>query len=164
MHFHDADDGPFLRPESGQRRWPLVPGSGGRPVPDLRRIPRERWRDALRDASPVARRQAAATVSVPEDVAPVLAMIGELDAEGPTVGAPDPSGATERLAYPAALPVPTRPRPGRAAPRQVTFRLGDVAYADLARAADLVEVTPTTLARLLTVRGVRGMLAEERGG
>lgn len=157
-----AEDGelePWGRPgaEDGERDETGMPIRGhhyGEPAPDLRRIPRERWRSALAPLSGRARRVAAATVSGPDDVLDVMQLIGELMLE-------DPLAPRERP-----VPVPRTPRagppPARGASRQVSFRLGAHEHAQLVRAAGLFALRPAVLARLLTVRGVERALYEER--
>lgn len=164
MGHEDIEQGPLLRPGAAASPWPLVPGSGGRPVPDLRRIPRSRWEDALRVTHPIARRQAASSVAELRDVGYVLAMAARLELEDAERDAHIADRASERIAHPMALPAPTRPEIRRTAMKQVSFRLTADAYADLARAARIIDSSPGTLARLLTVRGARGLLLESEPG
>lgn len=154
----EAEPRPEPDPEAHPDRWPLVEGSGSDPVPDLAQVPRDRWLDTLRSASPRARRVAANTVALP-DVPVVMQLCGRLEVEDP--GQPI-AGAelSARIAWPTPLPSPTVPLERRRN-RAVTFRLSPMGYDDLARAAELIDAAPTTLARLLVVRGVRGLLRED---
>jgi hypothetical protein len=65
-------------------------------------------------------------------------------------------------ALPPAVPGGATLAPGPA--RQVGFRLGPDDYERLQRAARLYAMRPSTLARLLTVRGVNLALHEARRG
>ena len=142
--------------------WPVASWWGPNPVPDLSQIPRERWRDALRDTAPEARRVSQSRIE-PTDYAFFtgieMDLLGEDEAEHDRVG--------HNLAWPDALPVaqrlPRRPRRRTRPPgRQVNFRLEDRNFDALELAASELEMRPTALARLLTMRGLRGLERERR--
>lgn len=126
----------------------------GQPVPDLDKLPQERRLAALRPLTHRARRRAVASVSTPAEANVVLAMLGELMLEDDAtvaraVDAPPP-------------PMPAAALPTSAAGRQINFRLGPAEHARLREAAKLFAMRPTTLARILTIRGVDRALYEER--
>jgi hypothetical protein len=122
----------------------------GEPIPDLCRLPRERWREALRPLSPFTRGLAAAGVATSDDAYAALALVGELSVEGPDVP------LVPRMPARAAAPAP------RGASRQVNFRLGPEEHARLVRAARAYGMRPGAFARVLAVRGVDAALYEER--
>ncbi len=126
----------------------------GEPVPDLDRIPRERWREVL---IPLRHRtRQIAMAGTQKDFVAAAQLVGGLLIE---VG---DSGARARDAPPPGLPEGAPP--SRGASRQVNFRLGPDAHERLLEAARLFEMRPSALARLLTVRGVDRALYEERRG
>jgi hypothetical protein len=119
----------------------------GEPIPDLDRIPQERWRAVLAPLRPGTRQVAMSGTQ--SDVRAAAILVGELLADdGPGDAAPPgmPAGAPPR----------------RGARRQVSFRLGAEEHDRLAAAGRLFAMRPSTLARVLTMRGVDRALYEER--
>jgi hypothetical protein len=152
----DADEDDDLNEES----WPVyaeppqthdgMPIRGwhrGEPIPDLDRIPQARWREVL---APLRRgtRQVAMS-GTQRDFTAAAILVGELLADDPPIDATPPD-------MPAGVP------PRRGAGRQVNFRLGAEEHDRLATAARLFAMRPSTLARVLTMRGVDRALYEER--
>jgi hypothetical protein len=126
----------------------------GEPIPDLNALPQERWLEVLRPLSFWPRTHAVSRLRAIEDVDVALAIKGQLLVEDGRRSRSLDDGPPPRL--PAGAPPP------RGASRQINFRLGPAEHADLLKAARLFGMRPTTLARLLTVRGVNGALYEER--
>ncbi len=149
----DLDDGVhFALPEPPRTHdgMPIHGWDRGEPIPDLDRIPRERWREVLAPLRRSTRESARSRVQ--SDVVAASVVIGELwladgDARHRAVEAPPPG-------MPAGSP------PLRGAGRQVSFRLGAEEYERLVTAADLFAMRASTLARVLTVRGVDRALYE----
>ncbi len=133
---------------------PIAGYLGGEPIPHLGRLPRERWRASLEPLMHRTRRRAVSTVRSPEDASVALALVGELEL--------DDGAAVERAQSAPPPRLPAGALPATASSRQVNFRLGPREYARLERAAELFAARPTTLARMLTVRGVDRVLYEER--
>ena len=126
----------------------------GEPVPDLDALPRERWPDVLRPLRERTQRRAVGGLRSPEAVVAGQILVSELMLEG---------GAARTRAR--QVPPPRMPRgapPTKGSLRQVNFRLGPDEHARLREAARLFGMPPTTLARVLTVRGVNAALYEER--
>jgi hypothetical protein len=133
---------------------PITGYCGGEPIPDLDRLPQERWLEVLRPLSQRTRREAKHSVRTVAQAQAAGAVLGELIVED-----------AEVVAQAQQLPPPRMPAgapPARGAGRQVNFRLGPNEHARLREAARLFAMRPTTLARLLTVRGVDRALYEER--
>ena len=124
----------------------------GEPIPDLGRLPRERWREALRPLSGFTRRLSAGSAATPDDAQAALGLIGALMLADPPPGALPP---VTRMPARAAAPV-------RGSSRQVNFRLGPEEHARLAEAARAYGLRPGTFARVLTVRGVDAALYDAR--
>lgn len=127
----------------------------GEPVPDLGRLPQERWREVLRPLRPGTRQIARNTVATQAEVVAAGILIGELLIE-------DGSVRARGLSAPPRMPVADLPASGPR--RQVSFRLGAGEHARLVEAARLFGMRPAVLARALTVRGVDRALYEERRG
>lgn len=141
----------------GERGMPIVGhDEDGVPIPDLARIPKERWREALAPLPHPVRRRATRTVDY-ADISAALVAVAQLELE-------DAARMGRSLEVSPRLPVPDPgPRPTRPlTSRQVNLRLGPDSYDRLARAASLHGCRPTELARVLTMRGVSRMLAEQR--
>lgn len=139
--------------------WPICTWHGPHPVPDLNAVPRQRWEEALRDAHPQVRRMCVQHLP-PQEWAFATAIEIEIAGEARDVGA----AVARRLAWPDGLPTvqaPRRPRP-RPPGRQVNFRLDDRNSKALDVAAASLGMRPTALARLLTLRGLRGIERERR--
>ena len=137
---HSADDASPL-PYRGEHE--------GEPIPDLSRIPKDRWVDALRPSSPRVRRHAISTVTTFDDVAPACQAVAWLAFE-------DEQRRAEALRRSAPPPSPTGLAKARGRRmRQVNFRLTPAEYQDLRSVAFDYGVTATQLARMLTIRGVR---------
>lgn len=126
-------------------------GDGGEPIPDLSRMPEDRWLDALRPLSRNGRIRAQNTLS-PQKAGVVMALIGELLLEDGEVR------ARARAAPPPRMP--SGDPPPREARRQVNFRLGAGEHARLTEAARAYGMRPNVLARVLTVRGVERALRD----
>jgi hypothetical protein len=125
----------------------------GEPIPDLNALAQDRWLEVLRPLSHWPRAHAIARVRTAEQARVALAIKGQLWLED----GPPPS-----LADDAVPPMPAGAPPARGASRQINFRLGPDEHASLVEAARLFAMRPTTLARVLTVRGVSRALYEER--
>jgi hypothetical protein len=130
------------------------------PIPDLAQIPREHWLEVLRRTHPEAAEYAHFDLPGDQQLdARLVAAQAWLD--GPIT----PHVPAEAVAYPPSLPG-TGVEPSSAKrDRQVNFRLPPPVFAELERAAGLVHMRPTALARLLVTRGVTQILQEatERG-
>ncbi len=133
---------------------PIRGNYGGEPVPDLNRIPRERWREVLAPLSDPTRRQARAAVQSMEDVIAAGILLGELLIAD--------CGARARARDTAPPRMPAGSPPAKGAGRQVNFRLGPDEHARLLQAAKLFGMRPTALARAMTVRGVDRALYDAR--
>jgi hypothetical protein len=155
--FDDDDDddvAPIADPPRMHEGLPIREWHYGEPIPDLDRIPKERWREVLRPLRHATRQMARAYTQ--SDVITAGQLVGELwlaDAEATAraVDAPPPH-----------MPAGEPPPPVRRRGHQVNFRLGPDEHARLAEAAELFAMAPTTLARVLTVRGVNRALYEKR--
>ena len=126
---------------------------GGEPIPDLGRLPQERWRDVLRPLSRSTQLAAKSTVRTVADAQAAGILVGELLLE-------DATALARADEAPPRMPAGAPPPPGPS--RQVNYRLGPEEYARLLAAARLFAMRPTTLARVLTVRGVDSALCEAR--
>ena len=135
------DDAYFRSPDDGQL------------IPNLSRMPEERWLEALRPLNPYQRRRAANTVGMAK-IRTATALIGQLMLDD------DAARARAFATPPVALSSGDPPPKG--ARRQVNFRLGPGEHARLIEAARVFGMRPNVLARLLTVRGVDRALREAR--
>ena len=125
-------------------------------MPDLARIPRERWHDVLAPLTPSARDWAVKSQRSTELVVEAMQVAWEIkDLE---------RERRLQLRKAAARETPL-PAPGaRGAPRrsrQVNIRLYERDYRRLGRAAALLGATPTELARNFVVRGTARVLDED---
>lgn len=127
---------------------------GGEPIPDLGRLSQELWLEVLRPLSQRARREAKHSVRTVAEAQVADAIVGELIV--------DDAVALRRAEEAPPPRMPAGAPPARGAGRQVNFRLGPHEHALLREAARLFAMRPTTLARVLTVRGVDRALYEER--
>jgi hypothetical protein len=141
-------------PEPKNDEIPIRGWWGGHPIPDLAKIPRERWEEVLRQTHPSIREKASQT-------------LGELKlmTEANTIGwrildeeRARAKAARTVVAFPTPLPGATVPK--RTRYKQVNIRLPPARYEDLCEAATIIGMKPTALVRLLTIRGVTQMLAE----
>ena len=162
---HDEDD-TISDSDSAQRaagdldqRPPLmhdgIPITGyfrGEPIPDLNALPQEDWLEALRPLRPWTRKLATAQVRTAEQARQAGILRGQLILEDPIPR--DVEGALPRM--------PAGAAPPRGRGPQINFRLGRDEHERLLEAARLFGMRPTSLARLLTVRGVDRALYEER--
>jgi hypothetical protein len=126
----------------------------GEPVPDLNALPRDRWPEVLRPLRERTQRRAVGGLRSQEAVVAGHVLVSKLMLE---------DGAATHRAREA--PPPRMPRgapPTKGSLRQVNFRLGPDEHARLLDAARLFGMPPTTLARVLTVRGVDAALYEQR--
>lgn len=137
--------------------YPIHTIAWGHAVPDLAKVPEDRWFDVLLPLPRGAR--TAAVNSAPSDrIDKALAVAGRCLLEGDAR-----RDAVRRVA--ARPPVVPEPPPVRALLRgavQVNVRLRRSDHADLAAAADLLSMTPTALARMFMLGGARKVLAEGR--
>ena len=159
----DDDDDDVIEPDGGGAEAPLmhdgVPITGyyrGEPIPDLNALPQDRWLEALRPLSHWPRVHATAALRTAEQVQAGWAIKGQLLLEDGPVPRQRPIEGASRA-------IPRGAPPARGAGRQINFRLGPQEHARLVEAAGLFAMTPTALARILTVRGVARALPEERG-
>jgi len=132
---------------------PTTPRIGGRPIPDLTRIPERLWQEVLLPLTHAERRAAAfdialgarmhAAIALTESMPPgfSLAAARKSIKEGTTVPAPRP------------LEGPVRP--------QVNIRLDANHHERLLTAAELLGQKPTQLARMLVVNGVNRIFADQ---
>jgi hypothetical protein len=127
------------------------------PIPDLSRIPREHWLEVLRRTHPEAARYAHWDLPDSEQREATL-----VAAEAWLAGPIEERVPPEAVAYPPALPGARVPAPAGRRDRQVNFRLAPPEFAALERAARLVHMRPTALARLLVTRGVDQIVREAR--
>ena len=126
----------------------------GEPIPNLDRIPQERWREVLAPLRHATRQVARSHTQ--RDVVAASILVGDLWLE---------DGAARERAVSAPPPgMPAGALPARAIAHQVNFRLGAGEYERLVEAAELFAMRPTSLARVLTVRGVDRALHEARRG
>lgn len=113
-------------------------------LPDLNEIPRTEWREALAPLTDRQRRRAVLRVRDAEAQGEGMVLATELWLE-------EPPRRTD-------VPVPELPRAAavtaRDETRAVSFRLSHDEYARLSSLAKELSLRPTTLARLLVVRGV----------
>jgi hypothetical protein len=148
----DDDDGDEwavpVEPPQTHDGMPIRGWHYGEPIPDLDRIPQERWREVLAPLRRGTRRVAMSGTQ--RDFRSAAILVGELLAD---------DGRVDLGAPPA---MPTGAPPAREAGRQVNFRLGATEHDRLVAAARLFAMRPATLARVLTVRGVDRALYEER--
>ncbi|MEA2157495.1 MAG: hypothetical protein QOE11_3635 [Solirubrobacteraceae bacterium] len=163
MAQHDAPDQDALdqddfgqvagEPPLTHEGMPISGWHFGEPIPDLDRIPQERWREALAPLRRGTRQMARAHCQ--SDVQAAGILIGELMLED--------GEATWRAME---TPPPAMPRagapPSRRSAEQVNFRLTADEHQRLVTAARIYAMRPTALARLLTVRGVDRALHEHR--
>jgi hypothetical protein len=125
----------------------------GRLIPNLSRLPEERWLEALRPLNRSGRSRAANTVGM-DKIRDAIALIGQLALE-------DDAARVRAFAAPP-VQLPSGDPPPTGARRQVNFRLGPGEHARLIEAARVFGMRPNVLARLLTVRGVDRALREAR--
>lgn len=133
---------------------PITGYNRGEPIPDLRRLPQARWREALRPLSGFTRQLSVGSAATPAEAQSAFVLLGELMLEDRPASALPPA---PRVPGPAAAPA-------RGSSRQVNFRLGPEEHARLVEAARLYGLRPGAFARVLTVRGVDAALYEERRG
>ena len=152
-----SEDDRTDRADDQPRRHDGVPIRGyylGEPVPDLNALPRERWADVLRPLRERTRRYAVAGLRTQEAYVAGQILVSDLTLQ---------DGAARSRARQAAPPrMPGGAPPTKGSQRQVNFRLGPDEHARPRKAAELFGMPPTTLARVLTVRGVDAALYEER--
>ena len=140
-HDEGADDDMYFRsPDDGTL------------IPNLSRMPKERWLDALRPLNRIGRSRAVNTLSQ-DKVRHAMALTGQLIVED--------DAARPRFAAPP-VQLPSGDPPPMGARRQVNFRLGPGEHARLIEAARVYGMRPNVLARLLTVRGADRALREAR--
>ena len=123
-------------------------------LPDLNAMPRSEWRAALKPLTDMDRRCAVGRIRGQDAVTEGMALIGFLMLEDP---APIVDVPVPRLPAGAAV---TERRRTRGRTRVVSFRLSHHEYDRLAALAGELALRPTTLARLLAVRGVEATWRE----
>lgn len=133
---------------------PICGYCGGEPIPDLNALAHEQWLEVLRPLSPMTRIHATSCLRTPAEAQVGMEIRGQLWLEDATPGARADAAAPPRM--PAGAP------PARGASRQINFRVGPDEHARLVAASKLFAMRPTTLARVLTMRGVDRALYEER--
>ena len=146
---------------SFQIDFPIRSWFRGEPVPDLRKIDRARWREALTPLSHAARLEAARGAPKRRFLEPEDAMIlvTKMELE---------DGARHSALGRVAARPPTQPPPrvGEAGAvrttRQMNVRLSLRQFADLANAAALLGMKPTQLARQFILAGTGRVLYEHR--
>lgn len=149
----ESDDRAPRAPEMHEG-MPITGWYRGEPIPDLTALPQERWLEVLRPLSHWPRIHATAGLPTLEQSRAAAVIKGQLMLEDGAARARAHDGPPPRM--PSGVP------PARGASHQVNFRLGPAEHARLAQAAKLFAVPPTTLARMLTMRGVDRALYEER--
>lgn len=133
----------------------------GEPIPDLHRIPRERWEEVLRPLSDSTLFLVPSRNGGAGDLEGMLRIIGHIKLNRPSkrrtppLPGPPPAGRIdddelERMQ-----------RPG-ARSRQVNLRLGRDVHEQLCEIAGELGLRPTQLARLLVTNGLRRYAYEER--
>jgi hypothetical protein len=155
----DDVDAPGHGTSESTHRFPTLGGRTLHPVPDLRRIPREQWRAALKWAHSSVRYTAAQTAMAIdlESGARADRLAAEVNREEREMR----DRAAQAAAWPPPLPTPDTGRPtNRRRPLQVSFRLSPEEHGDLVRAADLLGLTHGRAARMVVVRCVRQVLRE----
>jgi hypothetical protein len=133
---------------------PISGYCGGEPIPDLNALPQERWLEVLRPLRPSTRSLATSRTHSPAAARVALEITGELIIEDATARAAAEEAPPPRM--------PLGDPPARGSSRQISFLLGPGEHARLVEAAELFALRPTTLARVLTVRGVDRALYEAR--
>jgi hypothetical protein len=126
----------------------------GHPIPDLARIPRERWEEVLRQTHPTVREHASRALDE-------LKLVAEANVIGWRIRDEElarAKAARKVVAFPAPLPGAVVPK--RTRYKQVNIRLPPARYEDLCEAASIIGMRPTALVRMLTIRGVTQILAE----
>lgn len=131
---------------------PITGYNRGEPIPDLGRLPQERWREVMRPLGAYTRQLARGSVRTQAEAIAAGILIGDLILQDRPVGV---------------LPPPSKPPdcpdpPSRGRSRQVSFRLGPDEHERLLEAARAYGMRPAVLARLLTVRGVNRALHDAR--
>jgi hypothetical protein len=124
------------------------------PVPDLRRIPRERWFEVLAPLEPEARHVAANTA--PGSAFEIWALLGKLELHDG-----QRNERLRRAERPRSLEAPTW-RPGPKRGRQVNIRLYGRDHAALVQALRWSALGPRSWRRTFVVRGARRVLYEQR--
>lgn len=159
----DVGGDDVIEPDGGGAEAPLMhdgmPITGyfqGEPIPDLNALSQDRWLEVLRPLSHWPRVHATAALRTAEQVHAAWEIKGRLLLE-------DGPAPRQRPIEAASRAIPRGAPPARGAGRQINFRLGPQEHARLVEAAGLFAMTPTALARILTVRGVDRALHEERG-
>jgi hypothetical protein len=135
--------------------FPIVPSHLREPVPDLNRLPERRWREVLTRVSPGTRRAAMAAVAG-DRVERARELVGWLDIEAPHArwSPPVPPRAPVARAR-------SGPRKNDSPWRQLNVRLREDDHRVLVRAAAVLGLRPTALARMLVIQGATRMLIEE---
>lgn len=131
--------------------FPVADHAWGLPVPDLRRIPQDRWLEVLRPLPRRVRMKASHTAPT-RAVSDVLILIGGLDLE---------DAEREHAAREAARRSPDVPAPSvepvrsaeRRWGRQISMRISDEQFEKLQRAASHLGLTHTQCARMFVLNG-----------
>lgn len=141
------------------QRWPTVGSPNLPPIPDLPKIPRERWRAVLEQTHPSVRQYAIRTARVVDLAAGALADRLVVEIQRVERAARERHAAAAQSPQPVPTPRASRERRRRYS-RQIGFRLTPDEHADLARAAETLSLRPAQVARMLVVRGVHQVLRE----
>jgi hypothetical protein len=129
---------------------------GAYPVPDLSRLPRERWAEALRQVPFAVREKAAWTLGDLKTITEAGVLAREIEAQEQDRR----KAARDAIAFPGPLPGGRGALPRRPRYQQVNFRLLRGQHERLCEAAAMLGMKPTQLARTLTLRGVAQVIAE----
>lgn len=128
----------------------------GLDVPDLARIPRQRWYDALAPLPALVRRLASENEVAHAEFSSLIALWGKLELDDAARGQRVRAAAGRVPSWPEPPPAPPLRRRGR----QVNVRLGEEDTERLGRAARIFGTSSTQLARMLIVHGAKRMLEE----
>jgi hypothetical protein len=137
----------YAEPPQMHDGMPIRGWHRGEPIPDLDRIPQARWRAVLAPLRHGTRQVAMSGTQ--RDFMAAAILVGDLSLD-------DGPADTTPPGMPAGAP------PRRGARPQVNFRLGPDEHDRLVATARLFAMRPSTLARVLTMRGVDRALYEER--
>jgi hypothetical protein len=150
-----------MNAKANAERIPYVGLNRVHPTPDLSQIPRERWREVLRETHRSVREDAARTAMSIDLAAGAHAIGLMLEINQEETAMRDRASQAAAIADPLPVARLKRSRAGRI--RQLNFRLTAAEHADLLRAADILGLRPTQVARMLTMRGVNQVLREAVG-
>jgi hypothetical protein len=142
--------------DEDHERVPIAYWLGSHPVPDLDAIPEDRWPGVLRQI-PGHIRHKAAGLLVGARMGAAMKVVIDLAAEESR----RLDEAYEKVGFPGPLPSPNARKARLSRHHQVSFRLTPGQYSQTVDAANALGLKPAQLARLLTLRGVAQVLAED---